>query len=200
MESNFSLTLYNFETEKKFMFMKSSVYKWSLFFLILFGAAGIKAQDFKIGIKFQKTHSLYWENGVSAQYSFVKIRPGQLYVGLDILSSRLGSALGSNALKQNTYLGSLSYYFRKNKAFKIITKVNAGFFKVDLGNELFNELPDTALLLSPELGLVYDFKHKLLSLNLGAGLNVNTKTEGESPGTLQPLFYNLTMFYKFNNI
>lgn len=157
----------------------------------------ISAQKLNLGVKFQKTHTLYWENGITAQYSFENLRPDQFFIGLEILSSRLGSAINSNALKQDSYIGSLSYYLRNKKDFQIKTKMNIGFFNVQLRDERFKELPKSDLLLSPEIGVRYNLKNEAIVVDLGAGFNVGLKGGGESPGTLQPLFYNFTVYYAF---
>lgn len=172
--------------------------KYILIFVIIVPLMTLSAQNLNIGIKFQKTHSMYWENGIAAQYSFPNFKPGQFYVGVDYITSRLGSAINSNALKQDSFIASAAYYFRKDKPLHITTKLNMGFFSVDLEEEIFNELPHTDFLLSPEVGLSYDFKKFPIIVNLGTGYNIGLKEEGESPGTLQPFFYNLTIYYKLH--
>ena len=166
--------------------------------VILFTCINLSAQKLDIGVKFQKTHSLYWENGISLRYSFASFKSDQFYVGFDVVSSRFGSAFRSNALKQESYLGSASWYFRKDKSLRILTKLNVGFFYADLEEEIFDELPNTAILLSPEVGLSYSIKEMPIIINLSSGYNVGLKGGGESPGTLQPFYYNLTLYYRLN--
>jgi len=168
------------------------------FFLAIAGAISLQAQDFNVGIKFQKTHTLYWENGLSGQYSFANFKPGQFYLGVDYVTSRLGTAFNSNALKQDNLTVSVAWYLRKEKPLHITTKLNVGFFNAQLEEEIFKDLPHSALLLSPEVGLSYDFKALPIVLNLGAGYNVNLQEEGESPGTLLPLFYSFTAYYELS--
>lgn len=156
----------------------------------------MNAQNLNLGVKFQKTHSLYWENGLSVQYSFKSFKPDQFYIGVDYVTSRLGSAISSNALKQDNMVASLAWHFRKNKSFRIITKLNLGIFKADLEEEIFSELPSGTTIIAPELGVSYDFKNYPIKLNLGLGFNANITNGGQSPGTQQPLFYHLSIFYK----
>ena len=170
--------------------------KHLLFMIALLGAISLCGQNLHVGIKFQKTQLMYWENGVSARYTFANFKPGQFYVGLDYVTSRLGTALGSNALKQDNYTVSAAWYFRKEKDFRIVSKLNTGYFHADVEEEIFRELPHTAFLLSPEAGLYYAFRNLPVAINLGAGYNINLVDEGRSPGTLQPLFYNLGIYYK----
>lgn len=157
------------------------------------GAA--QAQTLNAGLKLQKTQNMYWENGISAQYAFEKFKPERFYIGFDFISSRLGSALGNNALKQDRYIFSASWLFRKNKAFQIYSRLNTGYFYADLEYDFFDDLPNTAFLLSPELGLSYSFKEYPIAVNFGSGFNVTLVDEGKSPGTLQPLYYHLSLYY-----
>ena len=171
--------------------------KHLVFIMLLFAFASVNGQNLNLGIKFQKTHSLYWENGISAQYSFKSFKSDRFYVGFDFLTSRLGSAFSSNAIKQENYIASLAWHFRKDKPFRIITKLNVGLFRADLEEEIFSELPSTTTLLSPEFGLSYDIKSIPVVVNLGLGFNVNIGDGGKSPGTQQPLFYHLSFYYQF---
>ena len=162
-------------------------------FLLVF--ISLKGQSFNLGAKFQKTHSLYWENGISAQYSFASFKSDQFYLGFDYLTSRLGSAISSNALKQDNFIASFGWHFRKDKAFRIITKLNLGLFKADLEEEIFSELPSSTTLISPEIALSYQLKSLPIIINLGSGFNANIFDGGKSPGTQQPLYYHLSFYY-----
>jgi len=164
--------------------------------ILVLAASNLYSQDLKIGIRTQKTAGMYWENGITAQYSFANFKPGQFHVGFDFITSRLGTAFNSNALKQESYLVSALWYFHNEKSFRFYTKLNTGFFHADLEEDIFKELSHNAFLLSPEIGLSYDFMNLPLVVNLGAGYNISTVSEGKSPGTLQPLFYNLIIYYK----
>ena len=154
-----------------------------------------QSQTLDVGIRIQKTDQMYWENGVSAQYSFPKFKPNQFFVGFDYVTSRLGTAYHSNAIKQDSYLFSGSWLFNKNKPYHIVTRLNMGYFYSDLEEDIFKDVPNTSFLLSPELGFKYNLKKLPLSLNLGAGFYIITAKEGYSPGTLQPLYYHFDIYY-----
>ncbi len=160
------------------------------------GFVNLHGQNLNIGIKIQKTHSMYWENGISARYSFSNFKSDQFYLGFDYISSRFGSAFNSNALKQDSYVASAAWHFAKEKPLRFVTKLNFGYFYADLEEDIFKELPNTAILLSPEFGLSYDFKNIPIILYLGTAYNINVVDEGKSPGTLQPLFYNFAIYYQ----
>lgn len=155
----------------------------------------IHAQTLKVGARIQKTQEMYWENGISSQYSFAKFKPNRFYIGFDYVSSRLGSAYNSNAIKQDSYIFSGSWLFNKSKPYHFLTRLNMGYFYSDLEYEIFNEIPNTSFLLAPELGFTYDFKKVPISLNLGTGFYIITAKEGYSPGTLQPLYFHFDIHY-----
>lgn len=156
------------------------------------------AQNLQIGPAFQKTHNMYWENGITVQYSFANFKTDQLYVGLSYNTSRLGSAWGSNAIKQDSYLAFASWYLRKEKNLRFPLKLNVGYFRADLEYEFFDDLPNSAFLLSPELGLSYSFEKLPIETQLTTGYYINLQDEGHSPGTLQPLYYRLSILYQLN--
>lgn len=84
------------------------------------------AQDsfLDVGVRVQKTVNLYWENGVSIQYSNRNVKADNLYFGFSYLSSRLGSALNSNAIKQDYLLFNTSWYFRKQHILRPLVRLN----------------------------------------------------------------------------
>ena len=47
-----------------------------------------QSQILKAGLLFQKTENMYWENGISFQYTFAKFKPNQFFIGFDYTSSR----------------------------------------------------------------------------------------------------------------
>lgn len=155
----------------------------------------IQAQDIKIGIRIQKTQEMYWENGVSLQYSFPNFNPNQFVIGFDYVSSRFGTAYKSNAIKQDNYLLSGSWLFNKKKPYHVMARLNVGYFYSDLEEDFFKSIPHKAFLLSPEIGFQYTFKQLPLSIQIGSGYYIITKEDGYSPGTLQPLYYHLDLYY-----
>ena len=153
------------------------------------------AQELNVGLRFQKTHYMYWENGISAQYSFAKFKPSQFYLGFDFVTSALGTAMGSNAIKQSSYIASGSWYFNKEKQFRLIGRLNVGYLVANLESEIFDDLPNTAFLLAPEFGLSYQFKELPIRINAGMGLYLSMQESYNTPGTFQPLYYHLTLYY-----
>lgn len=154
------------------------------------------SQSLDIGVRIQKTHKMYWENGFSIKYSFATFKPHNFELGVDYLTSRLGSAYNSNAIKQDNYLANATWKFGDStKVFKIYTRVNLGLLVADFEEPFFDELPNKAFLLSPEVGCVYSFTKLPMKLGVGLGYYIDVQKEGKTPGTFQPLYYHFNVSY-----
>lgn len=168
-----------------------------LLLCVLFFGVGLKAQNLDVGIRIQKTHGMYWENCITAQYTIEKFKPNNFYIGLSYVSSRLGTAMSSNALKQDNYIFNTGWNFGKEvKPLRFHARLNFGYFHAEQVSDIFKEVPNTAFLFSPEIGFKYTFKQVPISLNLGSGYYLFTGEGGDSPGTLQPLYYHLDVTYQ----
>lgn len=145
-----------------------------------------------VGLRFQKSINLYYENGVSFHYTDETLFSQRLYVGFSYVTSRLGSAWGSNALKQDNFLLSSTYFFRPMHKFQPFVRLNAGYFYADLESEIFDDLPNTSFLLSPEagIGLKTNSPFKIMA---SIGYNVLTGDGIDGPGTLYPVFIQTTI-------
>jgi hypothetical protein len=183
----------------RFLLPSRIVFKTALLGLLVFCSSNAAAQELKAGVRIQKTYTMYWENGITLQYGFRKFKTDRFRIGLDVVSSRLGTAIRSNAIKQESYLLSGSWLFNKNKSYHIVTRINVGYFYSDPGESFFEVIPHTSMLLSPEVGFIYDFRKLPLSLNLGGGFYLDMAKEGYSPGTLQPLYYHFDIHYRIFN-
>jgi hypothetical protein len=150
--------------------------------------------EFKVGFRIQKTQKLYWENGLTVDFTSAKILKSRLHLGVSYVSSRFGSAMGTNAIKQDNFLVSAGYFFRHQKKLQPFTRFNTGFFSADYESEIFDVLPNTALLLSVDAGFSYQFNAPI-TLQISTGYNINTGTGSNGPGTLFPVFYQLSLYY-----
>jgi CRISPR/Cas system-associated protein Csx1 len=112
-------------------------------------------------------------------YTFENFKPNQFFIGFDFVSSRLGSAFSSNAIKQDSYLLSGSWHFNKNKAYHFVTRLNAGYFYSDL-EKICSKKLNTAFLFSPEIGFHTILKLPI-SLNVGTGYYIIAEKDGYSP-------------------
>lgn len=150
--------------------------------------------ELKGGIRIQKAQKLYWENGVSFDFTSPKILDRRIHFGASYVTSRLGSAMGSNAIRQDNFLISSAYHFRHKKQLQPFARVNLGFFHADYEDAVFDVLPNKSLLLSLDAGLSYEFRVPI-TLNLSAGYNFNSGTGSAGPGTLFPVFYQMSVYY-----
>ena len=173
-----------------------------LTFMLLILYSGLKAQsdssitnhELKAGIRVQKTQKLYWENGFAIDYTCSKLWDKRIHLGFSYVTSRLGSAINSNAIKQDNYLLSAAYHFRRNASLQPIARLNIGYFYADMEDPIFNELQNTALLISIDAGLYYQFDFPL-TIGLTAGYNLSSGNGTSGPGSLYPIFYQMSLFY-----
>lgn len=162
----------------------------ALFLLLAGSAFGQHRPDgpeLDVGIRLQKGIGLYTENGVTVQYTNPKLARQRLYVGLSYVTSRLGTALNSNAIEQDNVFASASYYFRPKWLIRPVVKANVGYFNADYGDALFDDLPHSSLLAQPELGLCY-CPNFPLKINASVGYNIFSGNGTAGPGTLYPVF------------
>ncbi len=145
-----------------------------------------------MGFRLQKTVNLYNENGVSVQYSHPTLHFDKLYFGLSYVTSRWGTAFQSNAIKQDNYILSSSWMFRPKHLIRPFIRLNTGLFSADYEEAIFDILPNTSLLLSPEGGVCFE-THIPLKISLSLGYNIITGDGMSGPGTLYPLYLQTTI-------
>jgi hypothetical protein len=160
----------------------------------------VKAQSsvLDVGIRLQKAVNLYHENGFSINYSDKALMPDRLYFGFNYVTSRLGSAFNSNAIKQDNFLLSSAYYFRKTHVIRPFLRGNVGFFSASYGDKIFDDLPQSSLLLSADAGLSFQ-THTPLKIAASLGYNAITGDGTSGPGTLYPVYYQLTFSWNIFN-
>jgi hypothetical protein len=161
---------------------------------LLSAPAHAQESSLEAGLRFQKTLNLYYENGLTAQYRNPKLLNNRLQVGLTYVSSRLGSAIGSNAIKQDNIFLSGAYLFRMRSTVHPFVRANAGWFRADYESDIFKNLTKSSPLVSAELGLLVPTKYRF-NAAVSAGYNLITGDGSDSPGTLFPLFYQLSLTY-----
>jgi hypothetical protein len=149
------------------------------------------------GLKFQKTHRLYWENGLEAGYTHDVLLDRKVQLGLSYVSSRFGSALVSRALNQDYLAGFVSFHFRPDKIFDPYAQLNCGYFRHERGDIVkhfkFENEADRKTFIDNSSGL--------LDLVLGAKFNVLRKIGGlyadlgyrfwQDSNMLYPFFFSL---------
>jgi len=152
--------------------------------------------ELKGGVRIQKTQKLYWENGFAFDFTSPRIADQSIHFGVSYVTSRLGSATSSNAIKQDNFLVSSGYHFRNKKDLQPFTRLNIGYFHADYEEAVFDVLPNSSFLFSLDAGLSYEFKIPL-TMNLSAGYNLISGNGSSGPGTLFPIFYQMSIYYTF---
>lgn len=150
-----------------------------------------QARILDVGIRLQQTINLYNENGFALAMSPAKRRHDKLYLGFSYVTSRLGSAINSNAIKQDNVLVSAAWLLRRNHYFRPFGRLNAGFFNASYGNKIFDNLPHSSALLSPEVGVCFE-TNLPLKISTSFGYNLITGDGTSGPGTLFPGYYQIT--------
>jgi len=148
-----------------------------------------------VGLRFQKTEQLYWENGVGADYTSNFLFHKQVHLKLSYATSRLGSAMTGNAVKQDNYVVGADWHFRSDRDFQILAGLNTGFFHADMETPQFDVLPHNSMLFFLETGLYYKFKFPMAA-SLSVGYNLINGDGLTIPGTLFPVFYQFSVFYR----
>jgi hypothetical protein len=166
-----------------------------IFIILIVNQSFAQLHTFDIGLKFQKTQDLYYENGLTAQYNLTS----RWLIGASLITSRLGSAMGSNAIKQDNFLSSATYLFRSKKSLKTFVKGNLGYFNADYESDIFKNLTHSSAIVSTEAGLSYTFKNPL-KVNLSIGYNLITGDGESGAGTLFPVFYQTSITYNFKSL
>jgi len=162
--------------------------------LLSIGASHGRSGELKGGIRIQKAQKLYWENGICFDYSSPTILDSKIHFGASYVTSRLGSAMGSNAIKQDNYLVSTGYFFRHQKQLQPFARISFGYFHADYEEAIFDDLPNSTFLYPIDAGLIYIFSFPV-SMSVSAGYNFNAGKGTSGPGTLYPVFYQFSILY-----
>ncbi len=151
--------------------------------------------SYDVGLRFQKTVDLYYENGITGQYNLTK----RIIVGASYFTSRLGSAISSNAIKQDNFIVSGAYVFRPKKKLQPFARLNTGYFVADYESDIFKSLSNSSALLALDGGLLYSFKSPL-KLNLSLGYNAITGDGTQGSGTLYPVFLQTSVMWNLKKM
>ncbi|HLP05561.1 MAG TPA: hypothetical protein VK152_09045 [Paludibacter sp.] len=165
-----------------------------MFFTARSEAQSLKDYELGVGLRFQKTEQLYLENGLAADFTSDFLFHRKVHLKMSYATSRLGSAIGSNAIKQDNYLVGADWRFRSDKDFQVFAGLNTGFFHADMEIPKFNVLPHNSMLFSLETGFFYKFRFPMAT-SLSVGYNFINGNGVSTPGTLFPVFYQLSVYY-----
>ncbi|TLU99555.1 hypothetical protein [Dyadobacter luticola] len=84
------------------------------------------------------------ENGVTVQFASPGLLKNHLQVGANYPSTRLGSAIWGNAIKQDHIFLNGTYVFRPKKIVRPTVTVNAGWFRANYESAIFDDLPQSS--------------------------------------------------------
>lgn len=173
--------------------MKNLHALWGICFCLLpILVTAEERETISAGLRLQKTHGLYWENGFSADYTHSSLWNNRIHFGFSVVTSRIGSAYNSHALKQEKYLFSTGACLLKDHLVRPIGRINIGYFYADYEADIFDDLPNTSFMFSLEGGLFID-PPSPIQIELTLGYNLITGNGIKGPGTLYPFFYQITM-------
>ncbi len=178
--------------------MFKHTYLLILFILFSIDSANAQSSVLDVGIRLQQTVNLYNENGIAVSYSCKRLKPDRLYFGFSYVTSRLGTAFHSNAIKQDNYLVSAAWYFRRKHIIRPFGRLNTGYFSASYGDKIFDVLPRKSLLISADIGICFQ-TNAPLKISTSLGYNVITGNGLSGPGTLYPVFYQLTLSWNLYN-
>ncbi|VBB45660.1 conserved exported hypothetical protein [uncultured Paludibacter sp.] len=152
--------------------------------------------ELNVGVLTQKVQKLYFENGIGGDFTSDFLFNKKIHLKAAYVTSRLGSALGTNAIKQDNFTVGADWHFFPTRRYQIFTGLNTGYFYADYEEEMFKVLPHTSMLFQFESGLMYKFNAPFTA-SLSFGYNFINGDGVSKPGTLFPVFYQLKVYYRF---
>ena len=150
--------------------------------------------SFDAGIRAEKTVYFYYENGLTIHLSKREVFDNKLFLNFSYVSSRIGTAIKSNALKQDNYLISAGWNFRPDKLIQPMARITTGFFHCDYGSDIFSDLPNKSIILCIEPSVRFRLPASLFA-EAGIGYHFISGNGSTIPGSLFPLFFQLSLTY-----
>ena len=155
------------------------------------GTGGLKIDA---GIRVQKTVYFYYENGFTIHISKKEVFDKKLFLNFSYVSSRIGTAISSNALKQDNYLFSAGWNFRPEKTIQPMARITTGFFHCNYGSDIFSDLPDKSIILCLEPSVRFRLPMSIYG-EAGFGYHFIKGNGSTVPGSLFPLFFQFSLTY-----
>jgi hypothetical protein len=154
----------------------------------------VKTYQLELGLLFQKSYHFYWENGITATYRSSFLMKNQLGLGFNFMSSRIGTAMGTNAIKQEQFLIFGQYDFRPGKSIRPFVQLNVGYIKAKYDQTYFSALPDQSMLTSVSVGVTGKVKENFV-LKGSLGCNIISGNGESGLATIYPLIFQLSAQY-----
>lgn len=134
-----------------------------------------------VGPIINRSVGLYWSNGFLVNYTPNNLK--RLSYEFRFHTTRIGSAISSNAIQQENYIFNVAYDFLKYKNYQSSVILNAGYFYSDYESEIFKDIPNSSMTLALELSQSYSI------YNLSFGYNFIHGDGSNGIGTLYPFYF-----------
>ncbi len=138
-----------------------------------------------VGPIINKSVGLYWSNGFLVNYTPNNLK--RLSYGFRFHTTRLGSAISSNAIQQENYILNVAYEFLKYENYQSSVILNAGYFYSDYESDIFKDIPNSTMTLALELSQSFSI------YNLSFGYNFIHGDGSNGIGTLYPFYFQFGM-------
>lgn len=141
----------------------------------------VEKQVFSIGPIINRSVGLYWSNGFLVNYTPNNLK--RLSYEFRFHTTRIGSAISSNAIQQENYIFNVAYDFLKYKNYQSSVVLNAGYFYSDYESDIFKDIPNSSMTLALELSQSFSI------YNLSFGYNFIHGDGSNGIGTLYPFYF-----------
>jgi len=151
---------------------------------------------FSVGVSLKKFAGFYSMGGLCAEASSARLDKGQLFLGLNITSSSLGSAFFNNGIPVIVSEVYARRVLLKQRRVKPFVMLNLGYAKAFPGSDKYNSLTTSALLVSPEAGVACGISSHT-SAQGGMGYHITSGNGLKGPGFIYPVCFQLRLLYSF---
>lgn len=134
-------------------------------------------------------------NGFYAEKYSQDILKKKIGIGVDFITSSLGSAISGNAIPFWQSSVSVIKPFLQNKKIQPLVKFNLGFAMANYGSDTFKDLPNKSLIAALEVGLYCSLIPKVKVLASG-GYNLITGSGSSGLGVIYPVYGQITFAYE----
>jgi hypothetical protein len=165
-------------------------------FKIGFSQKADSSLHFSAGLSFKKFAGFYSMGGVCAEVSGARMGKGQLFLGLNVTSSSLGSAFLNNGIPVIASEVYGRWAFLKQKRVQPFVMLNVGCAKAFPGSDKYNSITTSALLVSPEAGVACRISSHI-SAQGGLGYHLTSGNGLKGPGFIYPVCFQLRLLYSF---
>lgn len=148
------------------------------------------------GLRMNKAIGFYWSGGISAEFSSVKLLRKKITLGTNFISSVIGNGIRPNAIKTYQLDVSLIKYFREDRKWMPLARLNLGYMYAAYGKEYANKIQNQSPLCSLEFASAFNINKKIIPV-AGFGYQLISGNGKRGLATVFPLYAQVSLFYKF---